>query len=329
MREIIVLVLSFIFSIGYAAEPPLPLPAEKAFVFSAVLHHGNQLVFEWNIAPGYYLYRNQLTLKPAPVNGVKLGKINWPAGQVKQDVLHGTYQAYTGVVKVFVPIVGKAKGVLNLNVDYQGCSSAGFCYTPIKKTLTVDLSRISAPYNLTQYVQTIGAMTKAHALDDNAYDTFFAGHNLLVVVLSFLGLGLLLAFTPCVLPMIPILSGIIVGQGKKITAKKSFFLSLSYVSGMAITYAIVGIVIALIGSGIQAQLQKTWVLILFSGFFILLALSLFGFYELQLPMRLRSLITNLSNRQRGGTYIGVFLMGSLSTLIVSPCVSAPLEGGGR
>ena len=146
-------------------------------------------------------------------------------------------------------------------------------------------------------------------------------------MLSFLGLGLLLAFTPCVLPMVPILSGIIIGHRKKNHIRlKHFFLSLSYVSGMAITYAIAGVVIALIGSSIQAELQKTWVIVLFSSLFVLLALSLFGFYELQLPRRFQRHIATLSHKQSGGTYIGVFLMGCLSTLIVSPCVSAPLVG---
>jgi thiol:disulfide interchange protein DsbD len=152
------------------------------------------------------------------------------------------------------------------------------------------------------------------------------GSSYFVIILSFLGLGLLLAFTPCILPMIPILSSIIVGHGKNLTPLKSFFLSLTYVLGMAITYAIAGMLVAMVGSGIQVLFQKTWVIVLFSILFVILSLSLFGYYELQLPARWQRKVTALSNKQKGGTYIGVFLMGALSSLIVSPCVSAPLVG---
>lgn len=324
-KLILILFLSFI-TWNHVASAANPLPAEKAFVFSAYLAEKNQLILEWNIAPGYYLYRNQLNFTPTEWSRVQIGKIELPQGQIRKDMLHGAYQAYTGSIKVPISLIGRTNGMLNLNVNYQGCSSAGFCYTPIKKALIVDLSQINAPQNLTRYVQAASAVTKPRASEDDEIIRFFNGHNLVVIVLCFLGLGLLLAFTPCVLPMIPILSGIIINRGKKSTKKKSFFLSLTYVSGMAITYAIVGVIIALIGSNIQADLQKPWIIILMSGLFVLLALSLFGFYELQLPSRLRQFVTSVSNRQKSGSYVGVFLMGSLSTLIVSPCVSAPLVG---
>ncbi len=322
MQKIVLMILfSFIATVGYAAEF---MPADQAFVFSATLNQNNQLVMQWNIAPGYYLYRNQLLLKTTPMSGIQLGKIELPAGEPKHDMVHGQFQAYTGSIKIAVPLINKTNNILNLHINYQGCSSGGFCYTPIKKLLIVDLSRHTAPYNLTPYVKNLTA-TAAHISQSDTIADFFQDRNFILIVCAFLGLGLLLAFTPCVLPMIPILSSIIVGSGKK-TKRKSFFLSLAYVAGMAITYAIVGVVIALIGSNIQAELQKPWVIILFSGLFVLLALSLFGFYELQLPSRLRHLITTKSNRLTGGTYVSVFLMGSLSTLIVSPCVSAPLVG---
>ncbi|HSW69215.1 MAG TPA: protein-disulfide reductase DsbD [Gammaproteobacteria bacterium] len=324
MRKTFLMLLAWsIMSFANAGENVSPLPADQAFAFSAYLDQRNELILEWNIAPGYYLYRNQLRFKPAPLNHVGIEKIHFPAGQSKYDKLHGHYEAYTGSVKIPIALISSKKGILNLNIHYQGCSSAGFCYTPIKKSIKVDLARISAAENLNQYVQNTDDITKP---DDDFISKFFGEKNLFLMILSFLSLGLLLAFTPCVLPMVPILSGIIVGHGKKSNKQKSFFLSLSYVSGMAITYAIAGIVIALIGSSIQAQLQKTWIIILFSGLFVLLALSLFGWYELQLPARFQRKITAFSNQQSGGTYVGVFLMGCLSTLIVSPCVSAPLVG---
>lgn len=316
---IVTFFLTFLIS---SAETLSPLPADKAFAFSAYLDQNNQLILQWDIAPGYYLYRNQLKFTPTPLNYVHIGNIKLPEGRLKRDMLHGNYQAYMGSLKIPVAVIKARKGVLNLTIDYQGCSSAGFCYTPIKKSLKVDLARITVPQSLNQYVQNDGDTMKPSG---DYISTLFDGHPLPIIILSFLGLGLLLAFTPCVLPMVPILSGIIIGQGKK-NKSKSFFLSLAYVSGMAITYAIAGIVIALIGSSIQAELQKPWIIVLFSGLFVLLALSLFGFYELQLPARFQRRVTELSNKQSGGTYLGVFLMGCLSTLIVSPCVSAPLVG---
>ena len=152
------------------------------------------------------------------------------------------------------------------------------------------------------------------------------GNNLFMVVLSFLGLGLLLAFTPCVLPMIPILSGIIIGHRHKLTLLKTFSLSLAYVMGMAITYALAGVLIALIGSHIQTVLQKPWVIIVFSGMFVVMAFSLFGLYQIRLPSHWQNRLTKWSNQQKAGTYAGVFLMGSISSLIVSPCVTPPLVG---
>jgi thiol:disulfide interchange protein DsbD len=327
MRKIIIIFLLSLFVLKTQATESLsPLPADKAFVFSAYLSEQNQLTLEWNIAPGYYLYRNQLNFTPTSANQIQLGKIELPQGQTQKDILHGVYQAYSGSIKIILPLIGQPKGVLNLNVGYQGCSSEGFCYTPIKKTLAVNLSAIKAPGNLTQYVQAAAPLESQASSSNDYIMRFFNGRSFVIVVLSFLGLGLLLAFTPCVLPMVPILSGIIIGQGKRSNTTKSFLLSLAYVSGMAITYAIAGVVVALIGSNIQAQLQKPWIILLFSGLFVLLALSLFGFYELQLPARLRQLITSRSNQQKGGSYLGVFMMGCFSTLIVSPCVSAPLVG---
>src|SRR3990167_1605068 len=327
MRIIFIFLLGLVLSCGYAKENSPPLPADQAFVLSAYLDQHNKVVFEWNIAPGYYLYRSQLKLTSSPTSQVRIGKIELPRGYIRQDRVHGVYQAYAGLVKISVPLQSPTQGWLNLYVNYQGCSQFGFCYTPIKKSLRVDLSRVVPPQNLNQYVQSAGAMSVSNPLPaTGGAATLFGQHNLFMLILSFLGLGLLLAFTPCVLPMVPILSGIIVGHQQKIEPGKSFLLSITYVGGMAITYAILGIVIALIGSGIQAELQKPWIIVLFSGLFVLLALSLFGFYELQLPKAWQQRLFALSNRQKGGTYLGVFLMGSLSTLIVSPCVSAPLIG---
>ncbi|EKD54240.1 MAG: hypothetical protein ACD_60C00106G0004 [uncultured bacterium] len=327
MRRILFIFLfSFILSCGYAKDAFSPLPPDKAFEFSAYLAGDQQLILQWNIAPGYYLYKSQFSFTPATTNHVPISKIELPKGRTQQNSVRGVYQAYTGIVKILIPLNHRSSGLLNLNVNYQGCSHAGFCYTPIKKALIVNLSEVKAPLNLNPYVQGISSDTFSAPPPKDAMTKWLGGHNLFVLMLGFLGLGLLLAFTPCVLPMVPILSGIIVGQHKKAGVGKAFLLSVAYVAGMAITYAILGIMIALVGSNLQAQLQKPWIIVLFSGLFVWLALSLFGFYELQLPIKWQQRLLRISNQQKGGTYLGVFLMGSLSSLLVSPCVSAPLVG---
>lgn len=311
LRAILITLFAGLISSVYAENAFSPLPADQAFMLSSHLDQDNKLIIEWKMAPGYYLYRNQVKIKTVSDSQVQIGNVELPAGTIRQDAVHGVYRVYFNSLKVSVPFINATKGKLDINLHYQGCSSRGFCYAPMQKNIVIDLP--------THFVSI------AESKQD-AVTKLFAQHNLFLLVLSFLGLGLLLAFTPCVLPMVPILSGIIVGHGKKRDKKKSFLLSLAYVVGMAATYAVVGIVVALIGSGIQADLQRPWVIILVSGIFVLLSLSLFGFYELRLPGQWQQRVTAWSNRQKGGTYLGVFLMGSLSTLIVSPCVSAPLVG---
>jgi len=305
-------------TLGIAAIKPLK--PDNAFVLSVNLQKNNQLKLEWKIAPSYFIYRSSIAIDVQPPG--LINKIQMPEGQVKKDVLHGVFQAYNNKLIVLVDLK-KAAPVLQLDVNYQGCSTEGFCYAPIHKNFAIKNN-----LNQIQVIQSSKINIKSEVSQGllPEVNEFFNQSSVLLTLLSFLGLGLLLAFTPCVLPMVPILSGIIVGHSKKSSTAKPFLLSLAYVFGMAITYAVVGMIIALIGSGIQAKLQKPWLIILFSGIFLLLACSLFGFYELQLPVRWRNFITHLSNRQKGGKYFGVMVMGSLSTLIVAPCVSAPLVG---
>ncbi len=317
LRMLLGLILTLIISVSYAEQAPQkPLRPEQAFAFTSFLTPNNQLIMEWDIAPGYYLYRDKLRLTPMPNSRGKIGKIVLPQGQEKRDEMHGIYQAYTGRLQIPVTLINPKAGPIGFGVGYQGCSTGGFCYSPINKILTVELAPGRLP---TQPAQP--------AFSDQDYATqVLSKNNLLLIILSFLGMGLLLAFTPCVLPMIPILSGIIIGHGKELSTAKAFLLSLAYVMGMALTYAVAGIMVAFLGSSIQAAFQKPWVIALFSGFFVLLAFSLFGYYELEMPSRWQQRIAGLSNRQKGGTYLGVFFMGVLSSLIVSPCVSAPLVG---
>ncbi len=301
---------------SYAQELPQPLLPEQAFAFSAHLTKPNQLILQWKIAPGYYLYKSQLRLYNAQA---KIIPLTLPQGTAKHDILHGTDQFYTDTLKIAVPLVSANQTSTAFTIEYQGCSTQNFCYSLIKRDFRFNATSGSAAQFTVSSEPTSSKQTYTEML--------FTKHSPFIIILTFLGLGLLLAFTPCVLPMVPILYGIIIGHRKKSpSTAKAFSLSLAYVLGMAITYAIAGMAVALIGNHIQTELQKPWIIILFSGIFVLMALSLFGLYEFQLPSHWQKSLTQLSNRQKSGTYFGVFLMGSISSLIVSPCISPALVG---
>jgi thiol:disulfide interchange protein DsbD len=321
-KVVVSVIFSCLLSMAYGEGDVKPLPAAEAFALTGHVTAESRLVLHWDIAPGYYLYRDSVKVTPLADNQVNTGSITLPEGVVKKDILHGTFQAYVKSFEVSIPLLA-SHGRLAVTVAYQGCSSAGFCYTPIKKSLLVD---VSATHPGEELIASDIAST-ANSYSDQSYVTqLLNGHHYFLMLLSFLFIGLLLAFTPCVLPMVPILSSIIVGHGRHLNSKKAFFLSLAYVLGMALAYAAAGMLIALLGSNVQLYMEKPWVIGIFSGLFIVLALSLFGFFELRLPNALQQRLASRSNSQQGGTYAGVFLMGVFSTLIVSPCVSAPLVG---
>jgi len=325
-RILVTLLICFTISVGWASAAIKPLPVNAAFELTPYLDQNHQLVLQWDIAPGYYLYREQVYIEPNK-NQVELGALHFPEGVERRDDLHGLYQAYFDKLVVYVPLLGSLNQILDVNIHYQGCSSQGFCYPPVKKTLKVNLASVKSPRDLSDYLASAGnKLPSSHLVDQSYAADLLQGQHLFFIILSFLGLGLLLAFTPCVLPMIPILSSIIVGFDKEMSTYKAFRLSLSYVMGMALTYAATGMAVALLGSSIQVAMQKPSVIVSFSLLFVALALSLFGFYELKLPNRWQRHIVSWSHKHEGGTYVGVFFMGVLSTLIVSPCVSAPLVG---
>ncbi|HVY53794.1 MAG TPA: protein-disulfide reductase DsbD [Gammaproteobacteria bacterium] len=320
MQKIILLILSFIL-ITVAHGEEKPLPASEAFVFTTFLEKNNRLALEWKITPGYYLYQDKFKIESSP----NVKATGWP----KAHLNHGS-RVYEGLVHVSMPLAAKAN--YSITVKYQGCSSSGFCYPPVKKV--IQLSFPFAQAGLEQApLLTIQdgrglptANTSSDLLNDQAAAKDFMGsHNLWVIWLCFLGLGMLLAFTPCSLPMIPILSSIIIGKHQK-NNTKAFFLSLSYVLGVAVTYAIAGIAIAWLGSSVQASLQNGWVIGSFSLLFVMLAASMLGWFDVSLPARLQQKIMGWQQKPQAGTYAGVFLMGCLSTLVVSPCVTAPLVG---
>ncbi len=324
MRNIFIAIwLSLFVSFGYAAEVK-PLPPEQAFVFNIYVDEHDNITFQWNIAPGYYLYQDKFNFTLAPTSQVKIGKIAWPKS-INHNHHDISSSIYSGLLKLTLPLVGAFRGPMTLTITYQGCSLGGFCYAPVQKYLKVDLMSIKPMESLLGHVSMV-ADGDTFISDQDAAQQLFVGHSMVATLFGFLLLGLLLAFTPCVLPMVPILSGIIVGHKQKVSTRRAFGLSLAYVLGMAVTYAIAGIVVASLGHGVQAALQNPWVISLFSLLFVLLALSLFGVYELQLPASWQQHTTRWNQYFSGGAFFSVFCMGCLSTLIVSPCVSAPLVG---
>lgn len=299
------------------------LPPEQVFILSAEVVNANQLALTWNIADGYYLYRDKFkfTLKETP--GITLGEPNLPKGEEKHDENFGLMEVFHDEVTALLPLQRDNTSAtdITLTVNYQGCAEAGFCYPPMKQELLLSLPEVAtanAPSTTTPIT--------APVTDQDRYARDLAEKSLLLNMVSFFGLGLLLCFTPCVFPMVPILSSIIAGQGSTLTTRRAFWLSLTYVLAMAATYTVAGILAGMFGSNLQAAFQNPWILGSFSAIFVLLALSMFGFYDLQMPHGIQSRLTEMSNKQRGGTFIGVAIMGLLSALIVGPCMAAPLAG---
>jgi thioredoxin:protein disulfide reductase len=292
---------------------------------------GTALIARWDIADGYYLYRDKLRAELEDGTGVSLHTAELPAGKVKQDETFGRVEVYYDMVEMRVPLSRAETAAMPIRVKlgYQGCAEAGICYPPQTKSLDLQLAAIAAPITASAASASAAAAAVEPAAPVTEQDRIaqsLAGDNRLLILLSFFGFGLLLSLTPCVFPMIPILSSIIIGQGEHITTRRAFVLSLVYVLAMALTYTIAGVIAGLSGENLQAAFQNPWILGSFAGVFALLSLSMFGFYELQLPASWQSKLSELSNRQQGGTLLGVGIMGFLSALIVGPCVAAPLAG---
>lgn len=299
------------------------LEPDQAFVFSATALAADALLVRWEIADGYYLYRSKLAFELKGVDGVTLGQAELPAGKIKEDEYFGRQEVYYRELEARLPVQATAGAIpasLTLQATYQGCAEAGICYPPMTKTVNLTLPGTSLPATAAQT-----APQPPLSEQDEIASRLAAGSTLLTII-TFFGFGLLLSLTPCVFPMIPILSSIIVGQGAGLTARKGFTLSLVYVLAMALTYTAAGVVAGLFGSNLQATFQNPWILGSFAGIFVLLSLSMFGFYDLQMPSSIQSKLTEISNRQQGGTLVGVGIMGFLSALIVGPCVAAPLAG---
>jgi thioredoxin:protein disulfide reductase len=299
------------------------LPAEEAFRLAVSIEDSNTLIAYWHIADGYYMYRDNFEF--ALINGGVLGEIDLPAGTPKNDPEFGQVDVYYHQIALRVPLLNtEGRDVLTLQVKFQGCAEVGLCYPPQSEVFEIALPRgevralAEDEFNL--------PTTAAPLLqsEQDRISGMLTQGNLLWVLLSFFGFGLLLSLTPCVFPMIPILSGIIMGQGAGLTMRKGFFISLVYVLAMAVTYAIAGLIAGLLGANLQIIFQTPWVIYTFAFMFVLLALSMFGFYDLQMPASIQTRLNRLSSNQSRGTFIGAAIMGILSALIVGPCVAPPL-----
>ncbi len=297
--------------VGKGAAADEFLPPEQAFQLSAA-GDGSSIRLHWLIADGYYLYRARIHVT-AEGPAAQLGEPEWPAGLAHRDDYFGEQQIYRGDLVLAVPYArsGPDAATVALKVVYQGCADAGLCYPPQTRLLSVALPAAAAGGGTGLSEQDRMAELIRHA-------------NLLLLIATFFGFGVLLSFTPCVLPMVPILAGIIAGDGERSTPARSFMLSLAYVGGMAVTYTAAGVGFALAGRQAQAVFQQTWILVLFAGLFVALAFAMFGAYELQMPSALQSRFAAASNRVRGGRFISTALMGALSSLVVTACVAPPL-----
>ena len=319
LRVLVVALLWF----GASAQSADLLPPLLAFKPTASAADGQTVVVRFEIANGYYLYRDKFRFSVEPAS-VQLGAPSLPKGEPKVDDTFGAVEVYYQQVQIRLPVTRNSSGTLplTLSVSSQGCADAGVCYPPQRQTLSVEL-----PDPSTAAAQPAPGGNESN--ESGRIAQLLKNAELWLVVLSFFGFGLLLSLTPCVFPMLPILSGIIVGAGRDghgVSHRRGFVLSLGYVLGMAVTYAAAGVAAGFSGTLLSSSLQNAWVLGGFALIFVVLALSMFGFYELQLPTLLQSQVSQEAAQIKGGSLPGVALMGALSAVIVGPCVAAPLAG---
>lgn len=305
-------------------DEPDFLPVEQAFPLTTLIDNG-QLYASWHSADGYYLYKHRIFIQQGELKADPVYYSH--AGKEKEDEAFGLVTAFYGELDTRFDLSRFQPGELVLH--HQGCADAGLCYPPQRYYLTISQADIDAATNTLATANSNNTVTDTagSTSSQSNTDSWFSNRSWGAVVGLFFLLGLGLTFTPCVLPMVPILTTVVLGQ-KNTSASRGFILSSIYVLGMALTYAAAGLTVGLLGAGanIQAWMQTPWVLILFAVLFVLLALAMFGLYELQLPSGLRNRLNQLNQNQKGGQWLSVFIMGVLSALVVSPCVSAPLAG---
>ena len=299
------------------------LPPEKAFRVSARLIDAKSIEVNFQIAEGYYLYRERFAFK---AEGASLGEPDVPHGKIKFDPnFEKDVETFRQQLLVRVPV--NSNGNFTLTVGYQGCSDKGLCYAPMETSFRLSNLTTNEGVSASSDTQADNAVVEqeTHGEVGRIQASLASGKLSLILPLFFL-LGLGLSLTPCVLPMVPILSFIIVGEGAQTSRQRGFILSLFYALGMAFVYTALGIAAGLLGEGLAAALQKPWLLTSFALLIAIMSLAMFDVYQLQMPSSLQLLLTKMSERQKGGKLAGVFIMGALSALIVGPCVAAPLAG---
>ena len=296
------------------------LPVDDAFKPMLIPLDGNTVEVSIQVAPGYYLYKDKISAS-VQSGRVQLGKLDLPVGEMKNDEYFGDMEVYHNDVFARLPLVRATPEAMDLDIDlnYQGCADGGICYPPTTRTLNITLPTATAVSALAAISDRSPPVSQQSKLE-----RVITGSSIWVTVGVFFAAGLGLAFTPCVLPMVPILSGIIAGEGENVTSTRGFMLALTYVMGMALVYTAAGVAAAAAGLQLQATFNQPWVLTLFSALFVVLALGMFGLFELQMPSAIQSRLANISGNQKSGTAVGAFLMGALSALIVTACVAPAL-----
>ena len=334
-KNIVLFLTALLFLVPPAQAADDFLEPEQAFKFSAAMTDAKTIAVTYVIADGYYMYRDRFKFS---ADGAKLGEPVFAPGKVKFDeTFQKNVETYHGTMSIQLPV--EAVGIFTLHAIGQGCAEKGLCYAPMSSQLVLSSANSSgsgpvksmdvADANATAPMAETSFYGKLRAILDpgsNAIATALKGKKFLVILPLCFVIGLGLSFTPCVLPMVPILSFIIVGEGAQVTRRKSLVLSITYALGMALVYTALGIASGLLGEGLSAYLQSPWVLCSFSILIALLALSMFDVYQLQMPARLQQEMMRISKNQKAGKFAGVFVMGALSALILSPCVTGPLTG---
>jgi thiol:disulfide interchange protein DsbD len=295
-------------------------PVDEVFMPEVFAVDGNAVEVGIQVVPGFYIYKDKVSVRSL-TPGVQAGLWDLPKGKMKTDEYFGEMEVY---VDSFLAPLALARATpeamdVELEIGYQGCAEGGLCYMPQKRVLGVRLPAAETVTDLSASAGSDVPMSEQGRLARVIVDG-----NMWAVVVTFFGLGLLLAFTPCVLPMVPILTSIIAGEGDKTSPLRGFVLSLSYVMGMAIVYTAAGIFAVAAGAQVQAAFNQPWVLTVFAGLFVLLAIAMFGGYDLQMPSSIQSRLVGVSNKQKSGTVVGAFIMGALSSLIVTACVAPAL-----
>ena len=303
------------------------LPPEVAFKLALKSIDANHIEASFLVQPKYYLYRERIKFEVVSPAEVKISQITLPNGDIKDDPNFGKQEVYHNDFKANIQLSAGTQSPVTINASYQGCSEKGLCYAPIKQTFTLNLPANAALASTSSVSSAANNLTASNEVDSTTQ--ILKSGNLWLIIAGFFVAGLLLSFTPCVLPMIPILSSIIVGsQSQQVRPSRlhAFMLSVAYVLGMALSYTLAGIAAGLSGDLLSQSLQNAWVLGATALIFVLLALSMFGFYELKLPQSFEDKLVLTTNKLKGGHFLSVFIMGALSALIVSPCVAAPLAG---